>query len=107
MKTLKFRKKLSELILTNNKNTTWRLFDDKDLSVGDEVSFLVWETGDEFARVRVIKVNETVFGKLTDEDWDGHEKYNSEEEMYETYKKYYNREVDADSPVKIIKFELI
>jgi len=31
MKTLKFREKLSKLILSGKKTTTWRLFDDKDL----------------------------------------------------------------------------
>ncbi len=107
MKTLKFRKKLSELILANDKDSTWRLFDDKDLSVGDEISFLVWETSEEFAKVKIIDTKETTFGNLTDEDWDGHEKYDSEEEMYETFSEYYDREVDGGSPVKIIKFELI
>ncbi|MFC1623537.1 ASCH domain-containing protein [Patescibacteria group bacterium] len=107
MKTLKFRKKLSELILKGGKNATWRLFDDKDLSAGDEVSFVVWETNEEFAKVKIIDVKETTFGELTDEDWKGHEKFNSEKEMYDTYSKYYNREVNKNSPVKIIKFELL
>lgn len=105
MKTLKFRKALSELILAGEKNTTWRLFDDKDLSVGDIISFLVWETLEEFARVKITSVKESTFGKLTDEDWDGHEKFSSNGEMYKTYSEYYGRQVSSDSPVKIIKFE--
>ncbi|MFW6286118.1 MAG: ASCH domain-containing protein [Nanoarchaeota archaeon] len=105
MKTLKFRKTLSKLILSGEKNTTWRLFDDKNLSVGDNVSFLVWETLEEFAKVKITFVKETTFGELSDEDWDGHEKFLSDEEMYNTYSKYYNRQVTKDSPVKIIKFE--
>ncbi|HAP73778.1 TPA: hypothetical protein DCZ46_00720 [Candidatus Campbellbacteria bacterium] len=107
MKTLKFRKKLADMILSNTKDTTWRLFDDKDLSAGDEISFLVWETGEEFKRAKILDVNETTFGKLTDEDWNGHEKFESEKEMYETYSGYYHRPVDENSPVKVIKFELI
>lgn len=106
MKTLKFRESLSKLILQEEKNTTWRLFDDKNLSIGDVVSFLVWETKEEFAKAKLIEVKETTFGELTDEDWDGHEKFSSDKEMYETYSKYYNRQVDKDSPVKIIKFGL-
>ena len=35
MKTLKFRKELSELILKKEKTTTWRIFDDKDIKQGD------------------------------------------------------------------------
>jgi hypothetical protein len=37
MKTLKFRKTLSELILKGEKTATWRLFDDKNLKEGDEI----------------------------------------------------------------------
>ena len=44
MKTLKFKKVLSELILKGEKNTTWRLFDDKDLVAGDDITFLVKES---------------------------------------------------------------
>lgn len=107
MKTLKFKEKLSKLILSGEKTTTWRLFDDKDLQVGDEVSFLVKETLKEFARARLIEVKENIFGNLTADDFDGHEKYSSPEEMYQTFSEFYQRTVDENSPVKIIKFELL
>ena len=107
MKTLKFKKYLSELILSGNKTSTWRLFDDKDLSIGDRVSFVVWETGEEFAQVELIFVKETTFGQLTSNDWQGHEKFESDEEMYQTYEKYYNHLVDENTPVKIIKFRFL
>ena len=107
MKTLKFRESLSKLILQGEKNTTWRLFDDKNLSEGDIISFLVGEKKEEFAKAKLIEVKETIFGKLTDKDWDGHEKFLSDEEMYKTYSKYYNCQVDKNNPVKIIKFELL
>ncbi len=107
MKNIKFKKILSELILSWDKYTTWRLFDDKTLLKGDIVSFLVSETKQEFAKAKLVDVKETTFEKLTDEDWDGHEKFSSDEEMYKTYSKYYNCRVDKDSLVKIIKFELL
>ncbi len=107
MKTLKFRESLSKIILEKSKNTTWRLFDDKNLSKGDIVSFLVYETKKEFAKARLINVKETTFGKLTDEDLVGHERFLSDKEMYNTYSKYYNCKIDKDTPIKIIKFELI
>lgn len=106
MKTLKFRKYLSELILRGEKDSTWRLFDDKDLCAGDEVSFLVWETQEEFAKAILLDVKETTFGKLTEKDWEGHEKFSSDKEMYTTCTKYYGRQVTKDSPVKIVKFAL-
>ena len=107
MKTLKFRKTLSELIACGEKDTTWRLFDDKDLQVGDKVSFLVWETGEVFAPAELLSVRETTFGGLTKEDWEGHEKFQSDKEMYDTYSVYYKREVCEDSPVKVIRFKLL
>lgn len=107
MKTLKFVEKLSKLILSGEKTTTWRLFDDKDLQVGDEVSFLVKETLEEFAKARLIEVKENIFGNLTADDFAGHEKYSSPVEMYQTFSEFYQREVDKNSPVKIIKFILL
>ncbi|XLQ20346.1 MAG: ASCH domain-containing protein [Candidatus Moraniibacteriota bacterium] len=107
MKTLKFRQKLSELILVNKKTTTWRLFDNKNLSVDDEVVFVIWEDGQEFARIKILETNEVKFCDLTENDWEGHERYDSDEEMYQTFEKYYNCKVDKNSPVKIIKFEIL
>ena len=107
MKTLKFRKELSKLILVGKKNTTWRLFDDKNLAVGDEVDFVVSETGEAFARVKIVFVKETTFGALSEKDWEGHEKYETDEAMYKVFEAYYHCTVDDNSSVKIIKFELL
>ncbi len=107
MKTLKFRKNLSELILKNEKTTTWRIFDDKDIKQGDVMQFLVWETKEVFANARIINVIEKKFKDLNEQDLDGHEKFASKEEMYATYSTYYNKTVDENTLVKIIKFELI
>ena len=107
MKVVKFREALSKLILQNKKTLTWSLFDDKDLSAGEIVSFLIWETKKEFAKAKLTNVKETTFGELTEEDWDGHEKFPSEEELYKTYSKYYNYQIDKDTPLKVIKFELV
>lgn len=105
-KQLKFRENLSKLILNGEKTTTWRLFDDKDLKQEDELSLLVWETKEEFAKAKIVEVREVAFKDLTDEDWDGHEKFENSEEMYKTYSSYYNTEVNQNTLVKIIKFEL-
>ncbi len=107
IKTLKFRKKLSELILKNEKTTTWRIFDDKDIKQGDIMQFLVWETKEVFANAKIVNVVEKKFKELNNQDWDGHEKFENMEEMYATYSQYYNREVNENTVVKIIKFELI
>lgn len=107
MKTLKFRETLSRLVLSGDKDTTWRLFDDKNLQAGDRATFAVWETGGPFAEAEILTVRETTFAGLTDDDWRGHEKFSSDAEMYATYSKYYGRPVEPGSPVKILKFRLL
>lgn len=107
IKTLKFRKNLSELILKKEKTTTWRIFDDKDIKEGDIIQFLVWETKEVFANAKIKNVIEKNFKELNEKDIDGHEKFTSKEEMYATYSTYYNKKVDENTIVKIIKFELI
>ncbi|MFA5986261.1 MAG: ASCH domain-containing protein [Parcubacteria group bacterium] len=107
MKTLKFRKYLSEQILAGAKTTTWRLFDDKDLRVGDEVSFVVWETGELFAQAQLTRVVEKCFDQVNEEDWRGHDRYASNEKMYRAFTQYYKKPVGPKTRVKIITFELL
>ncbi len=88
MKTLKFRVHLSREILSGRKTRTWCLFDDKDWSEGDVVSFLIWETKEEFARAKIISVEEKTFDDLLPEDFEGHGKYASKNEMYAEFSGY-------------------
>lgn len=107
MKQMRFRKTLADMILNGTKTLTWRFFDDKDIRVGDEVEMRVWETDQPFANVRVIKVWTKKLGDLDEQDWEGHEKFSSMSEMYETYSRYYNRPIGPKDTAKIIRFELI
>ncbi len=50
MKTMKFRDYLVSKILDGSKTVTWRLFDDKDLQAGDELTFQNWNSGENFAK---------------------------------------------------------
>lgn len=104
MKTLKFTPPLCEQILAGNKTSTWRLFDDKDLQAGDVVQMLNKETSTPFGTAILDTVFLRTLGTLTDSDWGGHERYNSDEEMYMTYRSYYGDKVGPDSEVKIISF---
>jgi len=107
MKTLKFRPHLAKEIMEGRKTTTWRLFDDKVLQVGDQLTLQNWETSEDFAKAEVTEVREKTLGELQDYDFDGHEKYNSQEEMLKHYKEYYGDKVNLDTIVKIIKFKLL
>ncbi len=106
-KTLKFREHLVKLVLAKEKDLTWRLFDDKNLSEGDIVDLINWNTGEVFGKAHLIKVWEKKMKDLDDADYDGHERFSSDEEMYKTYKTYYGDRVGPDTIVKMISFELV
>lgn len=106
MKRLKFSEPLPEKILNGEKDTTWRINDDKNIMVNDILS-LCHKDGTEFAKAEVIKVKETTLGNLTDDDKKGHESFKSDEEMYKTYSAYYKTQVTSETKVKIIKFKLL
>lgn len=107
MKTLKFQHPLAEEVLAGRKTVTWRLFDDKDLKFGDELSLIDCESKEEFAQAEIVKIYEKKFSEIGEQDFEGHEKFANQEEMLETYKKYYGEKVDWDTSVKIIEFKLL
>lgn len=107
MKTLKFAPDLVSKILSGEKTSTWRLFDDKNLAVGDELLFLNKQTGNEFGSAVITTLYTKTLGTLTEADWEGHERFHSDEEMYVTYRKYYGDTVNEESEVKILSFDFL
>ena len=106
MKKLKFSDPTPELVLNGKKCTTWRINDDKNITISDILS-LCRSDGEEFAKAKVTQVREILFENLTGEDKEAHEKFSSDEEMYQIYSKYYNMNVTPKTKVKIIRFRLI
>lgn len=105
MKTLKFTPELCGLIQAGTKTSTWRLFDDKDLQVGDSIELINNETLDTIGTGMITRLIIKTLGTLTETDWSGHERFASEEAMYEAYRGYYkDRIVDAGSEVKLVSF---
>ena len=107
MKTLKFHKDLVPLVLNGSKTSTWRLFDDKNLSQGDELELCEFGTNRIFAKARIVSVVEKKFSELTLSDKVGHGKFESDEHMYSTYRQYYKTDVNPETRLKIINFELL
>jgi hypothetical protein len=97
---------LVDLVLSGKKDSTFRLFDDKDLAVGDELTLINKETLSEFAKAMIVDIKEKKLGELEDVDFSGHEKFSSTEEMYKAYRLYYGDKVGPGTVVKIIKFKL-
>lgn len=98
---------LVPLILSGEKTSTWRLFDDKDLQEGDELTLINKATGEEFAKAKITKVKEKKLGELDESDFEGHEKYNDQDNMLDHYKDYYGDKVTIDTAIKMIDFKLI
>ncbi len=104
MKTLKFKPHLVEQILAGTKTATWRLFDDKNLTIGDVVDFLDKETGDRFGSAVLTDIRTKTLGTLIDSDWIGHERFESEDAMYREYRSYYGDSVGPETEIKLISF---
>src|SRR5688572_11255533 len=112
MKTLKFEHELALQILAGEKTSTWRLFDDKDLSVNDYVKLIDKaepgrpETWKAIGTARINTIIQKRLGDIEPEDYEGHERFSSKRELLKTYQKYYGSDVNYDTIVKIIRFSL-
>lgn len=93
--------------MSGEKDVTWRIFDDKDLTIDDELVLINRDTKEEFANAKIISLREKKLKDIDDADLDGHEKFESNEKMIETYKGYYGNKVTGESLIKIIKFVLL
>lgn len=104
---LKFEPELVELIKLGKKWTTWRLFNDKELKIGQEIDLIARPELEVFARAKIISMEEKTLGTLNEIDRDGHGPVGTIEEMYTKYRKYYKRQVDSNTGVLVIKFQII
>lgn len=107
MKTIKFRPEYIPLILSGEKKSTWRLFDDKDLQVNDVVLLIDKSTGESFGRAEIVDVKQKKLKQIEATDYDGHEKYEDIEGMIEVLSSYYGPKVTPESIVKIVEFKLL
>jgi len=107
MKTIKFADNLVPLIISGEKTSTWRLFDDKNLSQGDELSLINSSSGKEFATAQIISIREKILKDINEDDFVGHEKFESREKMLAMYQKYYGDRATEDSVVKMIHFKIL
>lgn len=110
MKTLKLDHALAQEVLAGTKTSTWRLYDDKDLSVNDDVHIVDKvdpQNPDTWQVLGVAHIDSVVQKRLDDidlEDYDGHNPYANQHEMIETFRSYYGPQVNGDTVVKIVRF---
>lgn len=113
MKQLKFNHSFAELIRQGKKTATFRMYDDKDLSVDDQVELLDKADPDRPATwksigvARIDSIVEKRLSAISDADLRECEQYDSRDEMLEVYRKYYGDQITFDMPVKVIQFTII
>jgi ribonuclease HI len=111
MKKLKLEHELATMVLNGEKTTTWRIFDDKDLSVNDRVVLIDKvdpekpQTWKNIGVATIKRVVQKRLGDIEGADFDGHEAFASRDEMLATYQKYYGSDVSWETPVKILDFD--
>ncbi len=110
MKSLKLDHDLAELVRAGKKTSTWRIYDDKDISVNDQIDLVdkvvagdpsTWKS---VGVVRVTSVLEKQLGDVTPQEMAG--KYDSQEAMLADLRHYYGPQVMLETPVKIVQFAL-
>lgn len=103
IKTIKFTPKLAKLIKKGEKTTTIRLFDDKDLSVGDRIELATRDGKDitVFGKAIITEIIKRTIETLREEDFKGHEPVT---DPLEHYRVYYGDRVQPNSEVKVIRY---
>lgn len=110
MKILKVGHKVAKLIAEGTKNTTWRVNDDKNLSVNDKIGIVDKVNPKDPDSWRIIgiahvnKILEKRLGEIEPPELGKGEDFSSKSEMFEIFKKYYGPEVNEQTPVKILEF---
>jgi ribonuclease HI len=110
LKSLKLDHELAKQVISGEKTSTWRLKDDKNISVNDEIELIDKvdpekpETWIKFGLAKVNTVTEKRLGDLGPEDYNGHEYFESQDAMLAQFKKYYGDDISLESPVKMIDF---
>lgn len=107
MQSLKFSPELVPLVIDGSKSSTWRLFDEKNLQVGEIIDLIKRPELSVFAQAKITEVIQTKMGNLSSNEKQGHETYINDEEMYKTYSGYYNKPVSSETVVTIYRFELV
>lgn len=111
-KTLKLNHRLAEDIKRNIRALTWCIYDDKKISVNDEVELIdkvdpmdldSWMS---IGRAYVRMVVEKRLGDISQSELEEYGMFTSREEALNVLQKEYGPEITYETPVKIIYFEL-
>ncbi len=113
MKLVKVSHKIAQLISSGQKNSTWRINDEKNISIDDKIG-IVDKVDPESTNTWMIigwgRVNQVLQKRLSDikpGDLGTGEDFSSPEKMLKTFRKYYGQDINDNTSVKIITFDFI
>lgn len=106
MKSLKFAPNLVSLILNREKTITWRLFDDKDLQIGDNLELVNFENKEVFAKAIILNIENKKICDLSGDDLRKNS-YIDMNHVLSVNRKLYGDTVDMNTEVKIIEFAVL
>jgi len=101
LKKLTFAPPYPLILLTGEKTKTFRVTRGERYQVGDELS-MVFLDGKEFAQATVSDNYQRQFKTLTPEDWQGHERFSSDKEMYDIYSNWEGFRVGPETNLRVI-----
>jgi len=106
MKSLKFKHEFAKEILDGRKTTTWWLFDDKDLTIGDKLELVDRDSKEKFGEAIITDIKEKKIKDLTEEELKNHG-YADRQDMINSHKEYYDDRVNLETEVKMLTFDIL
>lgn len=107
MKIVKFSPQLISSLLSGEKTSTWKLFDDKNLSIHDELELRNSENWDIIGYGKIEKLIEKKIFEVNSEDQKWHDEIKLPEEIVADLQEYYWDSVRLDTIIKIIHFSFL
>lgn len=111
MKKLKLNHRIAQEVLRGERASTWRLYDDKHITVDDEVAILdkVDESRPASWRIigtaRITRVVEKRLADIGEGDYQASDRYDDQQLLLREFRGYYGDRVTLDTPVKVIDFD--
>lgn len=103
LKKLLFAPPYPRILFTGEKNKTFRVTSGERYNPGDIVSFC-FLNNEEFAQATITRKYRKKFKDLNEEDWRGHERFQTPLEMYKTYSSWEGFSVGPETELDIIEY---
>lgn len=110
MKQLKFDHHFAQAIITGKKTATFRVNDDKDIRVSDEVQLVDKVKRDHPTSwvipgvLKITTVTSATLSELTKDQLSIGETFDNVDEMLQTFRRFYGEHVDMDTQILVLEF---